>query len=237
MTDDKNLTSGDRVYTRNICMVTDYGTIDEVEDGMASIVIDETGCVATVPVSEVSVDYLNNEGRSVNPLVLEKTPVHFNKLTPQEDEVLSMLAEEAAEIIQIIMKTKRHGFGSYHPDNPYDDNRALIAKEIGDLLGVLDHALDHRMIDRDKVKNANDVKMLNAFHYMHHHENPSAPKRELLWENDRIWAAFYRDGLTLAQIAAAWGCSIYDLSPWLTAPLTQEIFAKVIKPGNEDGTS
>lgn len=229
----KSINTGDRVRVETVGLVVDYGTVDSTEGSdQLHVVIDHTGCIATVQAKDAFLEEDGGEDREI-----KEWPVHFNELTPQEDEVLSMLAEEAAEIIQIIMKTKRHGFGSHHPDNPYDDNRALIAKEVGDFLGVLDHAIDHRMIERDKVQTAADVKMLNAFHYMHHHENPSAPKRELLRENDRIWAAFYRDGMTLGQIAAAWGCRIYNLSPWLTAPLTQAITASVIKPGNEDGTS
>lgn len=34
-------------------------------------------------------------------------------------------------------------------------------------------------------------------------------------DNDAIWARFYRDGKTLAEIAAEFGGSIYDYSPWL----------------------
>ena len=35
------------------------------------------------------------------------------------------------------------------------------------------------------------------------------------------WKLFYGDGLDLKQIAKRLGCSVYDLSPWLTAPLTR----------------
>ena len=44
-------------------------------------------------------------------------------------------------------------------------------------------------------------------------------KRKQLHDNDAVWAAFYRDGKTLAEIAQQFGCGIYDLSPWLTAPI------------------
>ena len=43
---------------------------------------------------------------------------HFNKLTPAEDERLAMLAEECAEVIQIVSKIQRHGYDSWHPDDP-----------------------------------------------------------------------------------------------------------------------
>lgn len=43
--------------------------------------------------------------------------------------------------------------------------------------------------------------------------------REALQKNDAVWAAFYRDGKSLIEIATEFGCSPYDLSPWLGAPL------------------
>lgn len=40
------------------------------------------------------------------------------------------------------------------------------------------------------------------------------------YDNDAIWAAFYRDGKTLAEIKEEFGLSsIYELTPWLAAPL------------------
>lgn len=41
-------------------------------------------------------------------------------------------------------------------------------------------------------------------------------------DNDAIWAAFYRDGLNLDQIAKRFGLGIYDLSPWLYKPLMRK---------------
>lgn len=45
--------------------------------------------------------------------------------------------------------------------------------------------------------------------------------RDRLWSDPQVWADFYRDGLDLGQIAQKHGCSIYDLSPWLTAPIVR----------------
>ena len=45
--------------------------------------------------------------------------------------------------------------------------------------------------------------------------------RKELQTIDAIWARFYRDNKTLGEIATEFECSIYDLSPWLTAPLTR----------------
>ena len=43
--------------------------------------------------------------------------------------------------------------------------------------------------------------------------------RNELRANDAVWARFYRDGKSLGEIATEFECGIYDLSPWLTAPL------------------
>jgi hypothetical protein len=61
---------------------------------------------------------------------------HFNNLTPAEAERLAMLAEECAEVIQIVGKILRHGYDSYHPKDPSMDNRDLLAKELADLDAV-----------------------------------------------------------------------------------------------------
>jgi hypothetical protein len=44
-----------------------------------------------------------------------------------------------------------------------------------------------------------------------------------LYANDAVWARFYRDGKNLGEICEEFGCSVYDLSPWLTKPLTDAI--------------
>lgn len=63
---------------------------------------------------------------------------HFNQLTPAEAERLAMLAEEAGEIVQVVGKILRHGYENYHPDNPYKANRDLLAKEVTDILAVIE---------------------------------------------------------------------------------------------------
>jgi hypothetical protein len=42
-----------------------------------------------------------------------------------------------------------------------------------------------------------------------------------LYTNDAIWARFYRDGKSLDEIAVEFQCRVYDLSPWLTAPIVR----------------
>lgn len=54
-------------------------------------------------------------------------------------------------------------------------------------------------------------------------------KRDELYANDAVWAAFYRDGKTLGEICKQFECGVYDLSPWLTVPLTRAIMASITK--------
>lgn len=61
---------------------------------------------------------------------------HFNGLTPAEDERLAILAEECAEVIQCVCKIQRHGYESYNPKLPpeqQESNRKALERELGDL--------------------------------------------------------------------------------------------------------
>lgn len=61
---------------------------------------------------------------------------HFNKLTPAQSERIAMLAEEAAEVVQICGKILRHGLGAHHPDDPNTNNSELLVRELADLTAV-----------------------------------------------------------------------------------------------------
>lgn len=63
----------------------------------------------------------------------------FNRLSPAEAERLAMLAEECAEVVQVVGKILRHGYESYHPNEPDGQtNRSLLSSELIDLLAVVD---------------------------------------------------------------------------------------------------
>lgn len=61
-------------------------------------------------------------------------PVDGPELT--RDELLALLAEECAEVIVAISKARRFGFATMWPG--YGRNDYAIAREVGDVLGVLD---------------------------------------------------------------------------------------------------
>ena len=97
---------------------------------------------------------------------------HFNKLTPAEAERLAMLAEECAEVIQIVGKILRHGYDSYHPVNPRVSNRDLLAKELRDVNAVL-MAMGRNELREYSVQDALGV-WERKLQYTHHQEEPRA---------------------------------------------------------------
>lgn len=97
---------------------------------------------------------------------------HFNKLTPAEAERLAMLAEECAEVIQIVGKILRHGYESHHPETPNVTNRDLLGKELIDLAAV-----EVEMIDRKDIASRQFGCLGRAWQrklrYAHHQERPN----------------------------------------------------------------
>lgn len=57
-------------------------------------------------------------------------------VTEAERELLEMLAEEAAEVVQAVTKVLRHGWMNHHPGNLEMTNRGHLCKELLDLMGV-----------------------------------------------------------------------------------------------------
>jgi hypothetical protein len=96
---------------------------------------------------------------------------HFNGLTPAQAERLAMLAEEAAEVIQVIGKILRHGYDSSHPDRPHITNRELLQRELTDFAAVENqiHALDRVFMPSSMGL---DIAWRKKLRYAHHQEEP-----------------------------------------------------------------
>lgn len=108
---------------------------------------------------------------------------HFNKLTPAEAERLSILAEECAEVIQVVGKIQRHGFESGHP-NGGPSNRALLEKELGDVRFAMDFMREGGDVDLDHIDQAMSEKALNIQQYLHHNKHLIGIQQEPdLWED------------------------------------------------------
>lgn len=102
-----------------------------------------------------------------------KNEEHFNELTPDELERLAILAEEAAEVQQIVMKIIRHGYSSH---NPFDEkklsNRKLLEIELGHLQYIGQQMAYKKDIDNFRVNLSSAEKAKSIKKYLHHNEFP-----------------------------------------------------------------
>lgn len=68
----------------------------------------------------------------------------------RNDEILTILAEECAEVIQMCSKIRRFGL-----DAP---NKELLAKELADLQCMIDLVYEYKIIDNTRTVNLIDNK-------------------------------------------------------------------------------
>ncbi len=92
---------------------------------------------------------------------------HFNQLTHAEDERLTILAEEAAEVIKVVMKIKRHGWNAAHAGKTYD-NRKDLETECGDFLSAMERCTVAHDLSYPNVFEALKAKTISAKEYLHH---------------------------------------------------------------------
>ena len=64
----------------------------------------------------------------------------------QEREVMNILSEECAEVIQAISKCHRFGMDNVKPGKP-KTNREHLEEELGDLLAMVDILLEMDVVD------------------------------------------------------------------------------------------
>lgn len=94
---------------------------------------------------------------------------HFNQLTASELERLSILAEECAEVIQIVNKIIRHGYESCNPfDTEKTTNRRLLEKELGDMSYAEGALIQHDDVDAIRINNRRMQKEQDIRKYLHH---------------------------------------------------------------------
>lgn len=56
----------------------------------------------------------------------------------QTQEVLDILQEEAAEVIQAVSKIRRFGWDNNHPDSPDQNNLEHLEEELGDMQAMIE---------------------------------------------------------------------------------------------------
>jgi NTP pyrophosphatase (non-canonical NTP hydrolase) len=76
----------------------------------------------------------------------------------KEREVMNILSEECAEVIQAISKCHRFGMDNVKPGKP-KTNREHLEEELGDLLAMVDIMLDHGVITHDSLEVAKKAKV------------------------------------------------------------------------------
>lgn len=58
-------------------------------------------------------------------------------MNPQEKEVMDILQEECAEVIQAVSKISRFGLDNFKPGKP-KTNRQHLEEELGDMMAMID---------------------------------------------------------------------------------------------------
>lgn len=76
----------------------------------------------------------------------------------KEHEVMNILSEECAEVIQAISKCHRFGMDNAKPGKP-KTNREHLEEELGDLLAMVDIMLDQGLIQQEHLDAAKVAKI------------------------------------------------------------------------------
>lgn len=98
-------------------------------------------------------------------------PRPFNQLSPAEAERLAILAEECAEVIQVVGKVLRHGWHpTDHTTGIVYDNRAELEAELGHVRNIAALMDAREDIDEEKVLDAALAKADKWGCYLHHQD-------------------------------------------------------------------
>lgn len=76
-----------------------------------------------------------------------------------DSEILNILSEECAEVIQAISKIHRFGFDSCHPDTPEKNNIDHLTEELGDLQCMINLLVKNKVVSRARLDSAAEAKL------------------------------------------------------------------------------
>jgi len=79
-------------------------------------------------------------------------------MNEREREVMNILSEECAEVIQAISKCHRFGLDNLKPGKP-KTNCEHLEEELGDLLAMIDILLDMQVISTSSLESAKLAKI------------------------------------------------------------------------------
>jgi hypothetical protein len=91
--------------------------------------------------------------------------------TKRQHELLNILIEECAEVIQRATKMKRFGIDETQ-SGQYRDNRERLGREIGDLELMLELCLEAGLIRREDIVAGIENKKLQLTRWMVHSPEP-----------------------------------------------------------------
>jgi NTP pyrophosphatase (non-canonical NTP hydrolase) len=78
-------------------------------------------------------------------------------MTSKETEILNILQEECAEVIQMVSKCRRFGIDTDHL-KASKPNRAKLTEEIGDVLAMINLCIRYNIVDQSQVIVAQEQK-------------------------------------------------------------------------------
>jgi NTP pyrophosphatase (non-canonical NTP hydrolase) len=81
-----------------------------------------------------------------------------DKMTTQEKEVMDILQEECAEVIQAVSKISRFGLNNYKPGKP-KTNREHLEEELGDLYAMINILHDMDIVSWSNIERASEAKI------------------------------------------------------------------------------
>ena len=83
--------------------------------------------------------------------------VRVQPVAPNIPEVLSILQEECAEVIQAVSKVQRFGLDNHHPERT-KTNKQELEEELGDLLAMIQILTDQNFLDKASIALATQAK-------------------------------------------------------------------------------
>ena len=79
-------------------------------------------------------------------------------MNTEDNEVMDILQEECAEVIQAVSKIRRFGIDNAKPGTDYD-NRAHLEEEVGDVLAMIDILLINEVVSWSNLHAAKRAKI------------------------------------------------------------------------------
>lgn len=79
-------------------------------------------------------------------------------MNTKSQEILNILQEESAEVIQIISKINRFGLTGFHP-NDHKTNKERLEEELGDLQCMINLLIENGIVNKQKINVAENAKL------------------------------------------------------------------------------